>query len=90
MKEEIPWSLIDFSDNEPCIRLIEARMGVLDLLDEECRVGSPDWASMIVHNGPTFTVIIVSAICSKKTSGSSMTAAYVLLKGLKWLSLGIV
>uniref|UniRef100_A0A8C5BMJ2 Unconventional myosin-Va-like n=1 Tax=Gadus morhua TaxID=8049 RepID=A0A8C5BMJ2_GADMO len=44
MKEEIPWSLIDFSDNEPCIRLIEARMGVLDLLDEECRMpkGSDD------------------------------------------------
>lgn len=38
MKEEIPWSLIDFYDNEPCIRLIEAKMGVLDLLDEECKV----------------------------------------------------
>ncbi|CAL8356812.1 unnamed protein product [Lota lota] len=44
MKEGIPWSLIDFYDNEPCIRLIEAKMGVLDLLDEECRMpkGSDD------------------------------------------------
>ncbi|CAN9504644.1 unnamed protein product [Ophioblennius macclurei] len=38
MKEQIPWTLIDFSDNQPCIDLIEARLGVLDLLDEECRV----------------------------------------------------
>ena len=39
MKELIPWTLIDFYDNQPCIDLIEARLGVLDLLDEECRVG---------------------------------------------------
>lgn len=38
MKEEIPWTLIDFYDNQPCINLIEAKMGVLDLLDEECKV----------------------------------------------------
>ncbi|KAG7281019.1 hypothetical protein CRUP_016651 [Coryphaenoides rupestris] len=44
MKEEISWSLIDFYDNEPCIKLIEAKMGVLDLLDEECKMpkGSDD------------------------------------------------
>ncbi|CAL8261416.1 unnamed protein product [Merluccius merluccius] len=58
MKEEIPWSLIDFYDNEPCIRLIEAKMGVLDLLDEECKMpkGSDDtwaqklYASLLKHN----------------------------------------
>ncbi|XP_068423058.1 unconventional myosin-Vb [Clinocottus analis] len=38
MKEQIPWTLIDFYDNQPCIDLIEARLGILDLLDEECRV----------------------------------------------------
>ncbi|XP_040013447.1 unconventional myosin-Vb isoform X6 [Xiphias gladius] len=38
MKEQIPWTLIDFYDNQPCIDLIEARLGVLDLLDEECKV----------------------------------------------------
>ncbi|XP_069779986.1 unconventional myosin-Vb isoform X2 [Narcine bancroftii] len=38
MKEQIPWTLIDFSDNQPCIDLIEAKLGVLDLLDEECRM----------------------------------------------------
>uniref|UniRef100_A0A8D0FFF7 Myosin VB n=1 Tax=Strix occidentalis caurina TaxID=311401 RepID=A0A8D0FFF7_STROC len=38
MKEGIPWTLIDFYDNQPCIDLIEAKLGVLDLLDEECKV----------------------------------------------------
>uniref|UniRef100_A0A8C5CMK9 Myosin VB n=1 Tax=Gadus morhua TaxID=8049 RepID=A0A8C5CMK9_GADMO len=38
MKEQIPWTLIDFYDNQPCIDLIEAKLGILDLLDEECRV----------------------------------------------------
>uniref|UniRef100_A0A6Q2YXJ7 Myosin VC n=1 Tax=Esox lucius TaxID=8010 RepID=A0A6Q2YXJ7_ESOLU len=35
-KEDIPWTLIDFYDNQPVIDLIEAKMGILDLLDEEC------------------------------------------------------
>ncbi|KAK7895777.1 hypothetical protein WMY93_021102 [Mugilogobius chulae] len=38
MKELIPWTLIDFYDNQPCIDLIEAKLGILDLLDEECKV----------------------------------------------------
>ena len=39
VKEEIEWSFIDFYDNQPCIDLIEAKLGILDLLDEECKVG---------------------------------------------------
>uniref|UniRef100_A0A8C6JMX3 Uncharacterized protein n=1 Tax=Melopsittacus undulatus TaxID=13146 RepID=A0A8C6JMX3_MELUD len=38
MKEGIPWTLIDFYDNQPCIDLIETKLGILDLLDEECKV----------------------------------------------------
>uniref|UniRef100_A0AAY5EE05 Methyl-CpG binding domain protein 3b n=1 Tax=Electrophorus electricus TaxID=8005 RepID=A0AAY5EE05_ELEEL len=47
VREELPWSRIEFSDNQPCITLIEGPLGVLDLLDEECRVpkGSDEnWA----------------------------------------------
>lgn len=38
LKEGIEWTMIDFYDNQPCIDLIEAKLGVLDLLDEECRM----------------------------------------------------
>ena len=40
VKEEIEWSFIEFSDNQPCINVIEGRLGVLDLLDEEARLPS--------------------------------------------------
>ena len=39
MTEDIPWVFIDFCDNQPCIELIEGRLGILDLLNEECKVG---------------------------------------------------
>jgi myosin-5 len=38
IKEGIEWKMIDFYDNQPCIDLIETKLGILDLLDEECRV----------------------------------------------------
>lgn len=38
LKEGIVWTMIDFYDNQPCIDMIESKLGVLDLLDEECRV----------------------------------------------------
>uniref|UniRef100_A0A3Q1JUY7 Uncharacterized protein n=1 Tax=Anabas testudineus TaxID=64144 RepID=A0A3Q1JUY7_ANATE len=52
MKEEIPWTLIDFYDNQPCINLIESKLGILDLLDEECKMpkGSDDtWAQKLYN-----------------------------------------
>lgn len=38
IREEIEWSFIDFADNQPCINLIENRLGILSLLDEESRL----------------------------------------------------
>ena len=38
LKEGIEWTMIEFYDNQPCIDLIESKLGVLDLLDEECRM----------------------------------------------------
>ncbi|XP_073159949.1 unconventional myosin-Va isoform X3 [Lepidochelys kempii] len=52
MKEQIPWTLIDFYDNQPCINLIEAKLGILDLLDEECKMpkGSDEsWAQKLYN-----------------------------------------
>uniref|UniRef100_A0A8C0FNV5 Myosin motor domain-containing protein n=1 Tax=Bubo bubo TaxID=30461 RepID=A0A8C0FNV5_BUBBB len=47
--EEIPWVFVDFCDNQPCIELIEGRLGILDLLNEECKVGKGDssWAQKL-------------------------------------------
>ena len=47
MKEEINWTFIDFSDNQPCIDVIEGRLGVLALLDEESRLPSGSDASFL-------------------------------------------
>ncbi|XP_063875803.1 unconventional myosin-Va-like isoform X5 [Scylla paramamosain] len=38
VKEQIEWEFINFYDNQPCIDLIESKLGILDLLDEECRM----------------------------------------------------
>ncbi|KAJ4537800.1 Myosin type-2 heavy chain 1 [Exophiala dermatitidis] len=38
MREQIDWTFIDFSDNQPCIDLIEGKLGILSLLDEESRL----------------------------------------------------
>ena len=38
IREQIDWSVISFHDNQPCIDLIEEKYGILDLLDETCKV----------------------------------------------------
>ncbi|KAL7645004.1 UNVERIFIED_CONTAM: hypothetical protein RMT77_004828 [Armadillidium vulgare] len=38
VKEQIEWEFINFNDNQPCIDLIEFKLGILDLLDEECKM----------------------------------------------------
>ena len=32
--------MIDFYDNQPCIELVESKLGILALLDEECKVSN--------------------------------------------------
>ncbi|KAJ3833808.1 P-loop containing nucleoside triphosphate hydrolase protein [Lentinula raphanica] len=39
-QEAIDWTTIDFSDNQPCIDLIEGKLGILALLDEESRLAT--------------------------------------------------
>ncbi|PFH55455.1 hypothetical protein XA68_18277 [Ophiocordyceps unilateralis] len=53
LREQIDWTFIDFSDNQPCIDLIEGKMGILSLLDEESRLpmGSDDqFVTKLHHN----------------------------------------
>lgn len=48
VREELVWNRIEFSDNQQCINLIEAQLGLFDLLDEECRVSCPLLLSLAV------------------------------------------
>lgn len=53
IREEIDWRFIEFSDNQPCIDLIEGKLGVLALLDEESRLpmGSDEqFVTKLHHN----------------------------------------
>ncbi|EGF77626.1 hypothetical protein BATDEDRAFT_13697 [Batrachochytrium dendrobatidis JAM81] len=45
--EKITWSFIEFNDNQPCIDMIENKLGILDLLDEESRLPSGADSSLI-------------------------------------------
>ncbi len=36
-RERIDWSYIKFVDNQDVLDLLEGKMGILDLLDEQCR-----------------------------------------------------
>ncbi|KAF5331028.1 hypothetical protein D9619_005722 [Psilocybe cf. subviscida] len=47
VKEKIKWEFIDFSDNQPCIDVIEGKLGVLALLDEESRMPAGTDASLL-------------------------------------------
>lgn len=38
VREGIDWTFITFTDNQPVIDLIEAKLGILSLLDEECKM----------------------------------------------------
>ncbi|KAG0149478.1 hypothetical protein CROQUDRAFT_653551 [Cronartium quercuum f. sp. fusiforme G11] len=45
--EKIDWKFIEFSDNQPTIDLIEGKLGILSLLDEESRLPSGSDASFV-------------------------------------------
>ncbi|GAA5903549.1 myosin 2 [Sporobolomyces salmoneus] len=47
VREQIDWTFIDFADNQPTIDLIEAKLGVLSLLDEESRMPSGSDANFV-------------------------------------------
>ncbi|KLO11995.1 myosin 5 [Schizopora paradoxa] len=47
VREEINWTFIDFSDNQPCIDVIEGKLGILALLDEESRLPSGSDSSFV-------------------------------------------
>lgn len=53
VREKIEWKFIDFADNQPCIDMIEGKLGILALLDEESRLpsgGDQSWLQKLYQN----------------------------------------
>lgn len=65
IREGIEWKMIDFYDNQPCIDLIEAKLGILDLLDEECRVRMRRIQKMQVFSSEICLILATSKTLSK-------------------------
>ncbi|KAI3640240.1 hypothetical protein MIR68_001118 [Amoeboaphelidium protococcarum] len=69
VKEKIEWTFINFRDNVGCIQLIEGKLGILDLLDEECRLGnSGNDASFVQKLYKQFEVDIKQAKKNESTA----------------------
>jgi hypothetical protein len=88
LQEGIEWKMIDFYDNQPCIDLIEAKLGILDLLDEECRVEpgfSPVLRILILFFCPiqiriqTKSFLTINRICKEKCDRKTV---YIILRDL--------
>ncbi|KAJ7671587.1 P-loop containing nucleoside triphosphate hydrolase protein [Mycena polygramma] len=47
VKEKISWTFIDFDDNQPAIDLMEGKLGILAILDEESRLPLGNDASFL-------------------------------------------
>ncbi|KAI8850373.1 P-loop containing nucleoside triphosphate hydrolase protein [Chytridium lagenaria] len=56
IREKIVWKMIGFNDNQPCIDLIEGKLGILDLLDEESRLPTGSDASLVTKLNTRFAV----------------------------------
>lgn len=71
IKEEIEWSFIDFSDNQPCINLIENKLGILSLLDEESRLPAGSDQSLIEKMYQTLNKEPTNKVFKKPRFGQS-------------------
>lgn len=71
MKEQINWTFIDFSDNQPCIDVIEGKLGVLALLDEESRLPAGSDASFLQKLNAQLLKPVNKAVFKKPRFGNS-------------------
>lgn len=71
VKEEIEWLFIDFADNQPCINLIESRMGILSLLDEELRLPAGNDESWVQKMYQTLDKEPTSSVFKKPRFGQT-------------------
>lgn len=71
VREKINWTFIDFSDNQPTIDLIEGKLGILSLLDEESRMPSGSDMNFVQKLYTTVGVPANAKIFKKPRFGTS-------------------
>lgn len=71
VREKINWTFIEFSDNQPCIDVIEGKLGVLALLDEESRLPSGTDASFLTKLNMQLVKPEVKAVFKKARFGNT-------------------
>ena len=72
-KEKLNWTKIEFYDNQPCIDLIESKLGILDLLDEECKMPKGEF-KLISEFCHIFKTVVRVLLCSKIIKKSNMSS----------------
>ena len=82
MREQIDWTFIDFSDNQPCIDLIEGKLGILSLLDEESRLPMGSDEQFVIN----FTTILPRTSKSSTKNHVSVNL-HLLCVIMHWMSL---
>ena len=71
------WTFIDYSDNQPCIDVIEGKLGILSLLDEESRLPSGADTSFVTKLHKQLDTPQYKAIFKKpRFGGNSFTVAH--------------
>ncbi|KAL7054904.1 hypothetical protein AAHC03_024170 [Spirometra sp. Aus1] len=53
LREGLEWDFVDFYDNQPCIDLIEGPMGILSLLNDECKMpkaSDSNWLARLIEH----------------------------------------
>lgn len=71
VREAINWTFIDFADNQPCIDVIEGKLGVLALLDEESRLPAGTDASFLTKLNSQLAKPEHKAVFKKPRFGNS-------------------
>jgi myosin-5 len=71
VREKINWKFIDYSDNQPCIDVIEGKLGILALLDEESRLPSGTDASLLTKLNVQLATPATKDIYKKPRFGNS-------------------
>ena len=77
-REQIKWSFIEFYDNQPCIELIEGKLGVLDLLDEECKMPKgtdATWCNKLYDKHLKPASLASSSVTSTASNASTATTS---------------